>query len=211
MSETLQMTQTELDAMRLNAMINGIDLEQLQAEASEDDDFDIEIIDETPKKKGRAKAKKEEKPKKREEVPMLEKFSRLKSSTMNVTFNQHDIPYKEQLWPIPPRTVEYQVELVKSPKISYDIAQMFVGKSDVEKEKAYSGNVRYFKVVTYESVLIPLVTIGYIRVTANDKGHMSFKIKVEKEALKNGNANPDKVEKNIESAMKSIISVREKQ
>ena len=67
MSETLKMTDAELDAMRLNALINGADLSKIDV----NDDFDIEIIDEKTKKKTRTK-KLTPAPKKIDEIPLLD-------------------------------------------------------------------------------------------------------------------------------------------
>ena len=205
MTGTVKMTKEEMEAMRINAMLNGADLSGVAEDS--DDDIDIEIVEEEKsKKKGRAKQEKKENKPKLEVVPTLSAYEKIKSSTLKVTFNKHDIPYKEQLWAIPPRTVEYQVELLKYPKPCSDAAEVFHGKSVEEKEKARSGEVRYFKVVTYDSVPMQVVTLGYARLSVNNNGNFTFKVKTFDDKIKANNANPEKVKKNIESTMKSIIA-----
>ena len=213
MSETLKMTESELDAMRVNALINGTDLSNM----SINDDFDIDIIDDKPKKKTRAK-KQAQAPKKMDEIPLLDKYRKLKNGRINVKFNQHDIHYKDQLWDIPPRTVEYQIELVKIPKIAADISQKFYTKSIKVFDKANAGaaakaragEVRYYAVRTYESVLSSLVTIAYAKVNTNDKGNFEHRLCIEKEALSKSNANVNKFTKSLDNTMKSLLANKEK-
>lgn len=205
MSETLKMTEAELDAMRLNALINGADLSKIDV----NDDFDIEIINEKPKKKTITK-KSAPAPKKIDEIPLLDLYKNLRNGRVDVKFNQHDIHYKDQFWDIPPRTVEYQIELVKIPKIAADISQKFYRKSANEAAKARAGETRYYSIRTYESVLSSIVTIAYAKVTPDDKGKLKSRLAVEKEALSKSNANVNKVIKNIDNTMKLLLANKEK-
>ena len=177
MSETLKMTEAELDAMRLNALINGADLSKIDA----NDDFDIEIINEKPKKKTRTKKSSPE-PKKIDEIPLLDMYKNLRNGRVDIKFNQHDIHYKDQFWDIPPRTVEYQIELVKIPKIAADISQKFHSRKNKE----------------------------YAKVTVGDKGKLEHRLAIEKEALSKSNVNVKKVIKNIDDTMKSLLANKEK-
>lgn len=209
MSETLKMTAAELDAMRLNALINGADLSKIDV----NDDFDIEIIDKKPKNKTITKNLAPA-PKKIDEIPLLDLYKNLRNGKVDVKFNQHDIHYKDQFWDIPPRTVEYQIELVKIPKIAADISQKFYSRQNKEAAKAAAkaraGETRYYSIRTYESVLSSIVTIAYAKVTPDDKGKLKSRLAVEKEALSKSNANVNKIIKNIDDAMKSLLANKEK-
>lgn len=206
MAETLKMTEAELDAVRLNAMLNGVDLSSITSE--DDDDFEIEIIeDEKPsKKKGVGKRKAEKEVKRVEFVPNLPQYEKLATGKcLNVTFNEHDIHYKEQLWNIPSRVIRYEIELLKLPKTCADASDVINNKSEVERQKAKSGEVRYYKIVTYENVLHKISVIGYIKAKANANGKISFTPCLFENLLKDNNVNIQKVKKNVNNILKELI------
>lgn len=206
MAETLKMTEAELDAVRLNAMLNGVDLSSIASD--DEDDFEIEIIDDekSSKKKGAGKKKAEKETKRAEFVPNLPQYEKLATGKfINITFNEHDIHYKEQLWSIPSRMVRYEIELLRLPKPCADASDFMNNKSEIEKQKAKSGEVRYYRIVTYENVLHKISMIGYIKAKANANGNISFTPCLFEKLLKDNNVNTQKVKKNINNILKELI------
>lgn len=207
-----KMTKEEENAMKIQAMLQGVPFEELantylSSEDEVDDDIEIKIEDEKTKKKGKGK-KKEDKPVVVQHlVPELEQYAKLnRGIKLNVNYNEHDIHYKEQLWNIPSRIVEYNVELVRNPKVAKDIADMFSKGSAEERKKAEEGIVRYFRVINYEeNVYHKIREIAYIRV-AEDSGKLRTHLIVKSKILKENNANPEKVKNNLNKLTKSIAS-----
>ena len=205
----VKMTKEEENAMRIQAMLQGVSFDELLAAniSSEDgdDDIEIEIEDEKPKKKGKKKASEDKPAPVQHLVPELEQFSKLnKNLKLNITYGEHDIPYKEQLWPIPARVIEYNIELVKNIKNAKDIADKFGKGSEEERQKAADGIVRYFRVVNYEeNVSHKIREVAYIKVT-EDNGKFRTQLFVKSSVLKENNANPEKVKNNINKVIKSI-------
>lgn len=205
--QKMKYTNEELNAMRINAMLQGLDPSEIQNEPLEDDDIEIEIEDETPKTKKRGTKKVEEKHVyKKPEVPMRPEFEKInKCGKINVTFGEHDIHYKEQYWGIPTRIVEYNVELVTHPKLAVDCSNILNNKSEAEAAKASSGEVRYFKVITYDNVLAKAKEIGYIKVMS-DKGKLKHRILINKAQLKELHINADKLMKNIQNEIRQMLN-----
>ncbi len=205
----VKMTKEEENAMRIQAMLQGVSFDELLAanisSEDEDDDIEIEIEDEKPKKKGKKKASEDKPAPAQHLVPELEQFSKLnKNLKLNITYGEHDIPYKEQLWPIPARVVEYNIELVKNIKNAKDIADKFGKGSEEERQKAEDGLVRYFRVVNYEeNVSHKIREVAYIKVTENN-GKFRTQLFVKSSVLKENNANPEKVKNNINKVIKAI-------
>ena len=206
----VKMTKEEENAMRIQAMLQGLSFDELLAAniSSEDvdDDIEIEIEDEKPKKKGRQKKASEDKPVATQHlVPELEQFSKLnRNLKLNITYGEHDIPYKEQLWPIPARVVEYNIEIVKNIKNAKDIADKFGKASAEERKKAEDGTVRYFRVINYEENVSHLIReVAYIKVT-EDNGKFRTQLFLKSSVLKENNANPEKVKNNINKVIKAI-------
>ena len=191
-------TEEEMNAMRIQALLQGIDPSTIQNE---------EITIEKEKKPAKKRT-----PKVKDKVigsenqvfttsqhflPELEVYSKLKPSvSMMVSYHEHDIHYKDQFWNIPQRSVKYEVELVRNPKIAKDIALM-VTKSESEVTRAAEGQVRYYKVVSYESILHKIKEIAYVRVEYKN-GKFITDTFVKAKLLKESNANPDKVRSNLE-------------
>ena len=206
----VKMTKEEENALRIQAMLQGLSFDELLAAniSSEDvdDDIEIEIEDEKPKKKGRQKKASEDKPAATQHlVPELEQFSKLnRNLKLNITYGEHDIPYKEQLWPIPARVVEYNIEIVKNIKNAKDIADKFGKASAEERKKAEDGTVRYFRVINYEENVSHLIReVAYIKVT-EDNGKFRTQLFLKSSVLKENNANPEKVKNNINKVIKAI-------
>lgn len=191
-------TEEEMNAMRIQALLQGIDPSTIQNE---------EITVEKEKKPAKKRV-----PKVKDKVigsenqvftttqkfvPELECYEKLKPSIpLMVSYHEHDIHYKDQFWNIPQRSVRYEVELVKQPKVAKDIAFM-ITKNDTEVERAAEGIVRYYKVVSYESILHKIKEIAYVRVEYKN-GKFKTDTFVKANLLKESNANPDKVRSNLE-------------
>lgn len=210
-------TKEELLALQLNSLINGVNLEQISLnsqDTEQDTDLDLDNLefDFEPKKKKekttktkkstsekKTKAKKEKEPEMKfsKEVPMLNVFKQIKNNMeVEITYNEHDIHYKEQLWGIPERKVKYVIKpavLIKSAK---DISNIMNHNSEEERKKAEEGLVRYYSVVTYENVLHKLYEIGYVRIRC-EENKLKATVLVKSQLLKDNNANPDKVRKQI--------------
>ena len=208
--KNMKYTEEEMQAMKVMAMLQGVDPSTIQNEEVED--IEIEIEDEKPKKR-KAKAKEvtvgsenQVFTTKQRFIEDREEFAKLKKQIdMHINFNEHDIHYKEQYWGIPERTVLYHLELVKLPKVAQDISNLMNDNSLEEREKADKGLVRYYKVVTYENVVSKIREIGYVKVE-NKNGRMSCTIKVLGTTLKQCNANPDRVKKTISRVVKDNIA-----
>lgn len=208
----VKMTKEEENAMKIQAMLQGVSFEDLleanMSAEDDEDDIEIEIEDEKkPKKKGKKKASEDKPVVVQHLVPELEQFGKLnRGLKLNVNYNEHDIPYKEQLWNIPARTIEYEIELVKNPKIAKDIADVFSHGSAEERQKAEDGIVRYFRVINYEeNVSHKIKEIAYIRVV-EDNGKFRTQLYVKSKLLKENNANPEKVKNNINKIIKNIAA-----
>lgn len=208
----VKMTKEEENAMKIQAMLQGISFEDLLeanmlAEDDDDDDIEIEIEDEEkPKRKSRKKESKST-PVAQHFVPELEQFAKLnRGLKLNVNYNEHDIHYKEQLWNIPTRTIEYEIELVRNIKIAKDMANIFNHGSDEERKKAEEGIVRYFKVINHEeNVYHKIREIAYIKVV-EDNGKFRTQLYVKSKLLKENNANPEKVKNNINKVIKNLVA-----
>jgi hypothetical protein len=219
---TVKMTKEEKAALRVQAMLQGVSFEELvDSLSSEDteDATDIEIVTDEDvtetKKKGKGTHKKSAKDvpigsekqtftTQQHFVPELDKFAKLnRDLKMSVVYSDHDIPYKEQLWAIPARTVDYLLEIVKSPKIASDVAAKF-GGTETDKQKAQDGEVRYFRLINYENnVSYKIKEVGYVKVDVTAQGFRTT-VKVMSDVLKENHANPAKVKKNLETLVEGI-------
>lgn len=164
-----------------------------------------DIEEKKPAKRGGRRKKKAEIPKASIYITEKPEFASLNRDVkMNVTFKQHDIPYKEQLWGIDSRMVPYMLEVVKMPKVAKDISDIMNNNSVSERALAAEGDVRYIKVVTYEVVPYRARELAFIRVASNPQGKLSTKTYVLKDALKENNVDIDLFEKRLEKAVKQL-------
>jgi len=193
------------NALKVQAMISGMTVEELAKQMYETDEIEFEVEDE-PKKEKKTRAKKEKvyhAPRTIEDRP---EFNRLKvRKKVGVLFGEHSIRYKDQSWPIPSRVVEYETELIKSPKIAQNVADMFSHEDESERLKADNGETRYIKLVSYsESVSFRVKEVGYAKVW-NNNGSLKYKILLNKE-LKNNHINPDIVRSKFSDALNELIA-----
>lgn len=138
-------------------------------------------------------------------IETLPQFSKLMSGMkVNVTFDEHAIPYKEQQWPVDRRTIEYNTELIRFPKLAERTSMFFTGRNKEEMRKAYTGETRYYRLVTFEeNSLHSIFEIGYIKVEfVNNK--LKTTVKVKEKLLKESSANPDKVKKALNEKAREI-------
>lgn len=202
----------EMMAMKVNAMLLGLDGSTLPD--AEDDDIEIEIVDEKPKKKqGRTKSKDKEvkKPAERPKVPVVGKFENLpKSLKLPVLFFGHDIHYKEQLWGIPKRTVIYNIELMDNPKLCVDVCKKFKDTPE-DIQRAREGKARYYRIVTFESVVSQVTTIGWVKVALNKDGKFisstSLMSKLKEYSINSENLKKD-IQKTMQQALKDAESAK---
>jgi hypothetical protein len=187
---------SEIDAESLDAMLDEIDLiGEIKTEKKARKSKKIPIAGIEDRKKAEAAL---------EVLELRPEFEKMnKSSRLRVTFNGHEIHYKDTLYPVPKRDVEYNIELITTPKVARDIAYELSGGDEEEVKKAGSGEVRYFKVVTYDSVLFKLKEIGYVKVYVKN-GKLENKCFV-KSILVHNNTNKAKVEKDIKRQADVII------
>ena len=200
----MKYTEEEINAMRINAMLQGLDPSTIMNEELEEDDIEIEIEDEKPKKKKKNSEPLVILPSTIEMKPAFEKLA--KGGKLNVTYNGHDIHYKEQLWGIDTRIVEYQIELVNIQKVARDCVEKFHGNSAEFKEKANNGDVRYMKVICYlDNIPYRAREIAWIEiVSVNNK--LKSKVHIDKVQLKQNNINPEKLEKSISKELARMLA-----
>lgn len=203
----MTLTKEAKSALEIQAMLNGVTLEDIANEMF-DEEEEIIIEDEEPKKKKSKKTKKEEEPKPvtLNNVDELDMFKKLHNSKpVTVAFNGHEVEYKNQMWPIPAREVQYKTEVIKNRKSAKDIAELFAPKSEEDKQKASDGTVRYIKLTTYtEAINFRIRNAGYAKVW-DDNGKLRFKILMNKE-LKDRNVNVESVKRDFKDVLNEIIS-----
>lgn len=219
MGNEVNLTNEEMSAMLVSQMLmksqSGAS-EETSAEQERQAEIDdmmaaldgltIEDLAEKKKtKKGGRRKKKAETPKASIYIPEMPEFASLNRDVkMNVTFKQHDIPYKEQLWGIDSRMVPYMLEVVKMPKVAKDISDIMNNNSASERALAAEGNVRYIKVVTYEVVPYRARELAFVRVASNPQGKLTTKTYVNKNVLKENNVDVDLFEKRLKKAVKQL-------
>jgi hypothetical protein len=159
------------------------------------------------KKTRQATAKQEEKLVVRQRMEKANCYRNLPYTfPVRVVFNNHDIKYKEQRWKIHERQVVYNIELVDNAKIARDISLKFDGGSEKAAERAYKGETRYYKIVTYESVPNGWEVIGYVKVSFNSKeNRLVTRTKLFDSILKQANCDTEQAKKVIVSTVKENI------
>lgn len=224
---TKKMTKEEKAALEVQAMLQGVTVDELlgmSADTEEDDEMDTMLdeaaneMEKKPKKKTSKPDDKENKPKKKrispndimeerpkkveDKITIKPEFSKFKESDeVNVTFNYHEIPYKEQLWPVPSRVVVYEVELVTKPMVAKNISYEVNGKSEDEANKAYNGDTMYYRIVTYENVKSDVRIIGYIKLFTDGSNKVKSRLVTNKSWMKKVNINIDKFAKEIQKVL----------
>lgn len=113
-------------------------------------------------KKEMAKSKKKGKTKvvdkqvvKEEEKPA--KVDVMQGATFEVFIPEHDMPYKDQAWPVCSRNLTYNVERVANPSRAKDILVRLLGYGEGESQLC-----TVYECVTYDTITADLKCIGYI-------------------------------------------------
>lgn len=222
MATKTKFTKEEINAMKIQAMIQGLDpdtvINQMIAEAELKSNLVKETKNKTKStKKSTGTKKKSSKTKvignenqtfttKQQFLPVYKVYSKLpKNHKIKVNYDDHDIHYKDQFWGIPSRDVEYNVELITNPKLNRDAAELLSNGNINEMEGAYKGHVRYYKVVTYDSIPSHLKEIGYIRVIWT-KGKMYADSFVNEPLLTRCHANAELVKKSLDIVANNIVA-----
>lgn len=213
----VNLTNEEMSAMLVSQLLmkskeDKKEVEEQERQAEIDNMMDAlagltleDIEEKKPAKRGGRRKKKAETPKASIYIPEMPEFASLNRDVkMNVTFKQHDIPYKEQLWGIDSRMVPYMLEVVKMPKVAKDISDIMNHNSAYERALAADGAVRYIKVVTYEVVPYRARELAFVRVASNPQGKLSTKTYILKDTLKENNVDIDLFEKRLEKAVKQL-------
>ena len=224
----------EMEAMRINAMLHGQDVEFMCDIDNIDEERDYYDASEftakelkkrktsekqsgkqsgksrTKKKEGRAATDITDTGMLSASVKTYPQYEKLYTFPMTVSLLQHSIHYKEQDWGIPSREVEYRVELVTNAGENKIIAEKFNGKNSKQAEMAYDGKVRYFKIIcAADSIPSRIRQIGFIQVY---RGYESEQFKVTKlinvEACKNCNVEMRSLEKRIGAAISTIKGMK---
>lgn len=203
-------TEAETEAMRIAALLAGASDEDLAGlsiyddEEGDEEEIEVEVIE---------KSKKQKK-KKDNNAPVTvvhyieerEEFKNIKrNESLNVVVGGHELYYGGSNYPIPTRTIEYNIDIVKMPKQAEAVAEMFHGNSSEEKKKAYDGDVRYFKLVTYESVKSEIRELGYIKVFV-ENNRLKTKTMINKEIAKKNHINIDKLSDELKRKAQKIVS-----
>lgn len=180
-----KISEEAMNAAYIAALLSGKDLSTSVSETDTDETTEVDVVfeDEIPKekKKKAPKDKKEKKPKEEDlpkEVPMLPEYTGgeiLKETKFPVKFNEHNIYYKDQVWPIKERTVMYTLTRVDLPQQAVNIAARLHNEEDEWKNKARLGDNRYLVLMTAdENVKNEVRQLAYVEVT--DKKQVRFLI-----------------------------------
>lgn len=136
------------------------------------------------------------------------KFAKLaERSEVNIRFNEHSIHYKEQDWPIPERTVVYNIKLIKSRGMAKNISEKIYGPGAEENGDAFAGITRYYEVLTYENVNNDAKTLAYVQVLSND-GKPAFRILWANEIVKKYKVDKDLANKRLTNKLRKMIVKR---
>lgn len=206
MSNAENIDSQALDALRIQQMLMGNISEDMFSDDEEEEELNIVIEDDKPKKKTRKKGKKQETSFKKDPVvPELDVFSTLhRRLELDVLYDQHSIPYKEQLWPVPERIITYNVMLTKR-EVDVKRAARMMRDSEETINKALRGEVRYYLVVNYaENIPYKVRYIGVIRVEDNN-GKFNTKVHVEAKLLNENNSSSERVKKSLTRLTKELV------
>lgn len=220
----------EMEAMRINAMLHGQDVE-FMCDASDIDEerdyYDASEFTAKELKKRKTSGKQSGKGRARKKegraatditvtgmistcVKTYPQYEKLYTFPMTVSLLQHSIHWKEQDWGIPSREVEYRVELITNAGENKIIAEKFNGKNSKQAEMAYEGKVRYFKIICEaDSIPARIRQIGFIQVYRECETEQ-FKVRklINIDACKNCNVEMRSLEKRVGAAISTIKGMK---
>lgn len=149
---------------------------------------------------------------KNDNVPELKRFSKIdRNMTIEIVLNQHDIKYKNQIWGIPQREVEYSIEMINKLKEAKDTSDKFsAGQSEEvmqeERERAQSGKTRYMKVVSHaNNIPYRARELAYVKVFYNKEKKLKSRVIVATEVCKDNKVNPDVLMNKIGEKLRFIV------
>ena len=128
-------------------------------------------------------------------LPDWDKAELPKSTTIDIFFPGHDIHYKEQLWPVPDRTITYTVELAK-------FAQAGLSKDVCNKAK--SGEIRVYDIKTFEDCKIEVKSLGCITVESRN-GKIVKTLHLNEKGIKCTSLDINRVNKKLTELMNSFL------
>ena len=134
----------------------------------------------------------------------MEHLGRLeKSADLEVFVPYHEIPYKGQRWPVRERNMIYKLELVTRQKENIDCFNALHDGVEQYKEKLRKGLIRYYKIITYESIPSNQKELGMVEIYENGKckTHLKYKLLAEMRIYE------DKLEKDISNVLKKLIRI----
>lgn len=130
---------------------------------------------------------------------------------LEVRVARHDIPYKEQLWGIPERAIQYNIELIKEPFRAVQAAKEThkSNENGFYEELAKYGVMRYYRIYTTENVKSALTDIGFVSVYAEEdldgKEKPKYRVFLHEMEIMNEGVNPSTVKKNIKKLMDNMM------
>lgn len=196
------MDKSAIEAMEIYKMLNG---------TSPDEDAILEEAvkneEKKPKQSKSTSKKKEVKLVDSKDKGLLPKceFAKLEEKgQMTIFFKEHHIDYKEQKWPVPDRTVNYDILLVRTENEARRISDILHNNSEEDRKRAVKGLVRYYKIAAAENVNNDVSIVAYVEVV-NTKNGPSFRIMTNNGVLKKYNASIDDVSYDIRREMLKII------
>lgn len=136
-------------------------------------------------------------------LPDWDKAELPKSTTIDIFFPGHDIHYKEQLWPVPDRTITYTVELAKFAQAAYNCCES-AGLSKDVCNKAKSGEIRVYDIKTFEDCKIEVKSLGCITVESRN-GKIVKTLHLNEKGIKCTSLDINRVNKKLTELMNSFL------
>lgn len=203
-----QIEKEDMQAAYLRALLNG-EIPVEEESDAEEASGGVEVVfeDETKKKKKTKKKKVEEQTftTKQAFLGEWEHGDLGKTRPINVVFGNHDIPYKEQLWPVPERTIVFNVERIDIPKVALNAAEaIHKDLTDDQKSEVKNGKIRYYKIVTYEAIPADSNYLGYVEVRPN----ATTKIYLRDNILKLRKVDKKAVTKAVKKAISELVAFK---
>lgn len=213
-----------MNAAYIASLLSGKDLSTKEVDDTdglimeEEEQAPVEVVfeDEIPKEKKKkqtkekkvAKQKEEELPKEVEMLPEWGLGDIKKETKFPVKFNAHNIPYKEQLWPIQERTVMYVLTRADMPQQAVNIAERMHSKHTDVKDwmaKARTGENRYLVLLTHdENVKGEVRQLAYVEVTADKK----IRFLVEKEICERNHVDMDMLNNYMKQSSRFAVTFK---
>ena len=199
-------------ARELFAMLNGIEVED---KSIEDAILEEALRNENEKpskaKKTGSKKKvdttKEVKPVNTGLLPRCSFAVLQPEEKMTILFREHCIHYKEQDWPVPDRRVSYTIKATRTCHENKRVSEVIHPNNKEEQDKAYKGEVRYYKVVSDENVNNDITTIAYAKVLVV-KGKVKFQVFTNNDLFKKYNADADEVRYELTKKLSKMVKAR---